>query len=213
VTYIHGSPKCKSRNSQVINFIILVIHNFIIWTTIERFSKAKFMSLKRTCQQHISHSNWNDVITLDSRANVLMVRNQTTNLICDHYYNSCFNFSNEECDPTLNIYISKTFQWFKKWSICTRCGAPNIISKSWNIVEIFQSLKWGSTWECWDSFFHTCENILEPFNIISFHSLCHALALVVNPRLKSHNNSTKWRKVASIVKAQILNASWPSMHN
>jgi hypothetical protein len=33
-----------------------------------------------------------------------MVRNQATDLICDHYYNSCFKFSNEECDPTLYIY-------------------------------------------------------------------------------------------------------------
>jgi hypothetical protein len=88
VTYIHGSPKCKSQNSQVMNFIILVIYNFITWTTIERFYK----SLKRTFQQHISHSNWNDVITLDFRGDVVMVKNQTTYLICDQYYNSCFNF-------------------------------------------------------------------------------------------------------------------------
>jgi hypothetical protein len=81
VTYIHGSSKCKSQNSQVMNFIILVIHNFIVWTTIERFSMAKFMSLKKTFQQHISHSNWNDVITLDSRRDVLMVRNQATDMI------------------------------------------------------------------------------------------------------------------------------------
>lgn len=81
VTYIHASPECKSWNSQVMNFIILVIHNFIIWTTIERFSKAKFMSLKKTFQQHISHSNWNDIIILNSRRDVLMVRNQATDMI------------------------------------------------------------------------------------------------------------------------------------
>ncbi len=112
MTYIHGSPKCKSRNSQVMNFIILVIHNFIVWTIIKRFSKAKFMSLKKTFQQHISHSNRNDVITSYSRRDVLMVMNQAINLICDHYDNSCFNFSNEECDPTFFFFNSKTFQWF-----------------------------------------------------------------------------------------------------
>jgi hypothetical protein len=29
-------------------------------------------------------------------------------------YNLCFKLPNEKCDPTLNIYFVRKFQWFKK---------------------------------------------------------------------------------------------------
>jgi hypothetical protein len=52
--------------------------------------------------------NW-----VDSR--LLMVGNRITNLTLDPSFdhNLCFKYSNGSCEPILNIYIPRFFQWYK----------------------------------------------------------------------------------------------------
>jgi hypothetical protein len=53
----------------------------------------------------------------DSR--LLVVKNQIGNLTLGPSFghNLCFNYPNGSCEPILNIYVPRTFQWYKEISI------------------------------------------------------------------------------------------------
>ncbi len=46
---------------------------------------------------------------------LLIVGNQIDNLITNPFFshNICFKYPNESCEPHLDIYVSKAFQWYK----------------------------------------------------------------------------------------------------
>jgi hypothetical protein len=49
-------------------------------------------------------------------SSLLMVVNQIANLTLDLFFghNLCFKYSNGLCEPILNIFVLKKFQWYKK---------------------------------------------------------------------------------------------------
>jgi hypothetical protein len=76
-----------------------------------------------------THENWVD-------SQLLMVGNQIANLTPgpSFGYNLCFRCPNEQCEPILDIYDPRAFQWYKK------CHKP-LSFDSWNCSLKF----WEST--------------------------------------------------------------------
>jgi hypothetical protein len=69
-------------------------------------------------------------------------------------HNLCFRYPNGSCELTLNIYIPKDFQWYKKffnpWIL-----TPTIAFWRFGSPLGLQLPKWEFTWECEGSFPHT----------------------------------------------------------
>jgi hypothetical protein len=85
-----------------------------------------------------------------------MIKNQTDTFISDLSFghNLCYKYSNGSCEPILDIYVLRTFQWYKE--------VFNLMGLTFQIViwrfrnpSGFQFPKWKSTWECVGSFLHT----------------------------------------------------------
>jgi hypothetical protein len=76
--------------------------------------------LKQSCSLHqnlfnnMSHATYTQGNWVDSW--LLRVGSQTANLTPDlsFSHNLCFKCPNGSCEPILNIYVSITFQWYKK---------------------------------------------------------------------------------------------------
>jgi len=74
-------------------------------------------SLKQSCSscQNLSndmlHALYNQVNWVDSR--LFLVGNQTLGPSFGH--NLCFKCSNEQHEPSLNIYVPRAFQWYKEY--------------------------------------------------------------------------------------------------
>jgi len=76
--------------------------------------------LKQICSSHgelvnvMSHTLCSQVNQVDSR--LFLVRSQTGSLIPDPSFghNLCFRCPNEQCEPILDIYVPRSFQWYKE---------------------------------------------------------------------------------------------------
>jgi hypothetical protein len=84
-------------------------HNFVIRPRIEMRLK-KSCSSRRELSNGMSHALCRQVIRVDSQ--LFLVGRQTNSLTPGPYfgYNLCFRCSNEQCEPILDIYVSKAFQ-------------------------------------------------------------------------------------------------------
>jgi hypothetical protein len=51
-------------------------------------------------------------------------------------YNLCFKYSNGSCEPILDIYISRSFQWYKELFNTISFGLWNIYLKIWDSIGI-----------------------------------------------------------------------------
>jgi hypothetical protein len=75
---------------------------------------------KKSCSPHWELSNDMSHVTCTqgNRGDswLLVVESQITYLTPDPYFghNLCFKCSNGSCKPILDIYVSRTFQWYKK---------------------------------------------------------------------------------------------------
>jgi hypothetical protein len=75
--------------------------------------------LKKSCSSRqelsniISHALCKQVNRVDSR--LFLVRSQTASLTHGPSFghNLCFRCPNEQCEPILNIYVPRAFQWYK----------------------------------------------------------------------------------------------------
>jgi hypothetical protein len=92
--------------------------------------------------------NWGD-------SRLLMVESQIGNLTPDTSFghNLCFKCPNGSCQPILNIYVPKDFQWYKKFFDPMNCDPYNYFLKSRKSIGL-QLPKWELTWECGGSFLH-----------------------------------------------------------
>ncbi len=120
---------------------------------------------------------------VDSR--LLMVRSQTVNLTLDPSFghNLCFICPNGSCEPILNIYFPKYFQWYKE---ILKPLSFDPCSRPLNILESTVP-KWELSWECEGSFPHTFlhsrEHAVWLLGFLLAHNLASPFALVASPRL------------------------------
>jgi hypothetical protein len=76
--------------------------------------------LKQSCspRQHLLHNMWQTTCTQINRSNswFLVVKSQIGSLTPNPSFghNLCFKYANESCKPILNIYIPRSFQWYKE---------------------------------------------------------------------------------------------------
>ncbi len=98
------------------------------------------------------HTTYTQIIRGDSR--LLMVGNQTANLTPDISFghNLCFKFPNESCEPILDIYVPRSFQWYKELFNPMGFGP---FQESIRSPSGLQLPKWELTRECEGSFPHT----------------------------------------------------------
>jgi hypothetical protein len=80
---------------------------------------------------------WHATCTQGSQGDsqILMVRNQIGNLTFDPSFghNLCFNYPNGSCEPILDIYVPRAFQWYKRIFNpmgCDPCNCSLKIQKS-----------------------------------------------------------------------------------
>ncbi len=67
-----------------------------------------------------------------------MVRSQIGNLIFDLFfdYNLCFKYSNRSCEPILDIYVPRAFQWYKEVLNLMSFDPYNCLLKIWESIGI-----------------------------------------------------------------------------
>jgi hypothetical protein len=97
--------------------------------------------LKQRCNpcQELSNNMWNATYMQGSKGDsqLLVVGNQFANLTpnLSFAHNLCFNHLNESCEPILNIYVPRTFQWYKKIYNPMGFGPYNFSLKIWKSIE------------------------------------------------------------------------------
>jgi hypothetical protein len=68
-------------------------------------------------------------------------------------HNLCCKYSNGSCEPILDIYVSRNFQWYKELSNPMSFDLLNYFLKIQKSIAI-PTPKVESIWECVSSFFH-----------------------------------------------------------
>jgi len=96
-----------------------------------------------------TQGNWGD-------SGLLVVGSQIANLIIgpSFGYNLCVKCLNESCEPILDIYFPRPFQWYKELLNLMGFDPAIVLWKFENPLGL-QFPKWELTWECEGSFPHT----------------------------------------------------------
>jgi hypothetical protein len=99
------------------------------------WSLKKSYSPRQELSNGMSHAtftqgNWGD-------SKLLVVGSQTTSLTPDLSFghNLCFKCPNESCEPTLDIYVPRVFQWYKELFNITGFDLYNRSLKIWESTE------------------------------------------------------------------------------
>jgi hypothetical protein len=100
-----------------------------------RWSLKKCYSISQKNSNDVWHATWTHVIQGNSQ--LLVVKNQFDTLIPgpSFYHNLCLKHSNESCKLILNIYILKTFPWYKELFNPMGFDPPNLSLKIWESIE------------------------------------------------------------------------------
>jgi len=111
--FVSGLPSGSPEIPKIGTPVTLEAHNFMWRPSIKVRSKSNCSP----CQD-FSNDMWHATYTQGNQRDswLLVVKNQIANLTpgLSFGHNLCFNYPNGSCEPILNIYISKTFQWYKK---------------------------------------------------------------------------------------------------
>jgi hypothetical protein len=105
------TPKLRILKLGVLTLWRAIIFFFRIWLR---------WGLKQNCSLHrdISNDMWHATCThvFEGDSWLLMGTNQINTLIFDPFcgHNLCFKYSNESCEPILDIYVWRYLQWYKK---------------------------------------------------------------------------------------------------
>jgi len=133
--------------------------------------------LKQSCRSRrdlsngMSHVLWSQVFRVDSRLFVVGSQTGSSTLGPSFGHNLCFRCLNEQCEPILDIYASRAFQWYKErhnplsFDPCNR-------SLKFRKSTGTPSPKWELPWECEGSLPHT------PSHFLTLPGVCD-----VTPRL------------------------------
>jgi hypothetical protein len=116
--------------------------------------------LKQSCSPcwELSNGMLHAIYTQGNWGNsrLLVVGNQIANLTLNPSFdhNLCFKCPNGSCEPTLDIYVPKYFQWYKDSPIQWVLTLAITLWKFGNPPRL-QLPKWELTWECECSFSRT----------------------------------------------------------
>jgi hypothetical protein len=124
-----------------------------------------------------THGNW-----VDSR--FLVVGSQIANLTLDPSFghNLCFKCPNGRCKPILDIYVPRSFQWYKKLFkpfIFYPCNCPLKIQESTRTPTPKVELPWGVKVHSLTPGNMLCDSWLP-----SWPTTLQTLTLVASPRLR-----------------------------
>jgi len=151
-----------------------------------RCGLKKCFNSRRELSNSMSHSLCSPVNRVDSW--LFLVGSQTGNLTPDPSFghNLCFRCSNEQCEPILDIYVLRAFQWYKK-------HYEPLIFDPWNCSLKFQKSSgtpspkvgvalgvWGFTPSHFPALSRVCD--VTPGLPLGSHT-CNPFSLVVSPRL------------------------------
>jgi hypothetical protein len=165
-----------------------------LWSPITlRADLGSRCGLKQSCSSHrrlsngMSHVVYSQVNWVDSW--LFLVGSQTGNLTPGPSFghNLCFRCLNERCEPILDIFISRAFQWYKERHKPLIFDPLNFSLKFWESTEI-PSPKVGvalGVWGFTPSHFPTHPGVCDvtPGLPLSPHP-CNPFALVASPKLK-----------------------------
>jgi hypothetical protein len=112
----HFVPRLPSESPEILTTgtpTILGAHNFACRPPIEMRSKTKF-SLHWELSNNMSHATYTQRNRVDSW--LLVVESQIVNLTpgLSFGYNLCVKCPNGSCEPISDIYVPRSFQWYKE---------------------------------------------------------------------------------------------------
>jgi len=117
--YIQMSFCPKILKLKILKFLKLGL--LALWRVITSFSNLWLKwGLKQSwsLRWDLSNNMWNATCThvFQGDSWLLMGKSQINTLILDPSFghNLCFKYSNESCEPILDIHVSRSFQWYKK---------------------------------------------------------------------------------------------------
>jgi len=150
-------------------------------------------SLKQSCSSRrelfngMLHVVCSQVNRVDSWLFLIWSQTGSLTLGLSFGHNLCFRCPNEQCKPTLDIYVPKAFQWYKKRHRPLSFDLWNCFLKFWESTET-PSLKVGVALEVWGftpSQFFTLLRVcgVTPGLPFSPHP-CNPFALVTSPKLE-----------------------------
>jgi hypothetical protein len=150
-----GSPKIpKIGTFTILKHITLCANLQLRW------------GLKQSCRpcQELSNGMWHAIYTQGNQGDsrLLVVRSQINNLTLDLFlgHNLCLKNPNGSCKPILDIYFSRTFQWYKKLLNPMSFDPCNYPLKNWKSIRI-PTPKVGAHLRVRGSFSHTLLHSLE----------------------------------------------------
>jgi len=126
---------------------ILIIWNNYEFSVLANYKVKCVYNQSKNCEcVHIV-----ELVVIIKRNNFVGIDNLTLDPFFGH--NLCFKYPNGSCKPILNIYISRTFQWFKE--LFKSMSLTPIISL-WRFKSPLglQFPKWDLIWKCVGSFLH-----------------------------------------------------------
>jgi len=134
MVFFSGLPCRESAIPKIRITTILDGHNFLCKPLIKVMFQTKLYPSSRTFQ-HMSHTSYTHVIQDDSQ--LLVVRNQIDILIPDPSFghNLCCKYSNGSWEFILNIYVLRTFQWYKEIPNPIIFDPSNRSLKIWDFVK------------------------------------------------------------------------------
>jgi hypothetical protein len=138
--------------------------------------------------------NWGD-------SRLLVVGSQIVSLTFNPSFGHSlwFKYPNGSCEPILNIYIPRTFQWYNFFSSIQWVLIPPIILWRFGNPLSFWLPKWKLIWECEGSFPHTLLHswehemwLLGSLLACIFASLCLGCKPKVRVATTSPHSLNKW---------------------
>jgi hypothetical protein len=155
--------------------------------------------LKQSCSYRREFSNgmWHATCTQGNRVDswLLMVGSQIANLThgpsFDH--NLCFRCPNGSCEPILDIYVPRSFQWYKERFNPMSFDPRNCFLKIWKSTET-PTPKVGAPLGVWRFIPSHSFALPGAWNVTlglpSCPAFLQALALIANPRLGLRHSTT-----------------------
>jgi hypothetical protein len=156
-----------------------------LWANLgSRCSLKQSCSSRRELYNGMSRVVWRQVNRVDSRLFLVgsQIGSLTPSLSFGH--NLCFKCPNEQCEPILDIYIPRDFQWYKELHKPLSFDPSNCSLKFWKSTGTL-SLKVGVALGVWfpHTFLHSWEYVMWLSGFLLACNLATSFALVANPRL------------------------------
>jgi hypothetical protein len=146
--FISQLPSWESKNSRNWDFCNLEGPLLFLANLQLRWSFKRSFSLCQELSNDMWHATYTQVNQNDSW--FLVVKNQIGTLIPNLSFgnNLCFNYSNESCELIFDIFVSKSFQWYKKLFNLMIFNPWNCSLKNWESIKTLIPKVGAQLWVC-----------------------------------------------------------------